>query len=78
MADAAYDLFRQFVHGKAQTQWDRIVKDINEKDLWTGINRVRTKGLYSWNWLFFKDCVELNKLTVFTCDGGEAGDLYDE
>jgi hypothetical protein len=33
-----------------------------------GVNRVKTIGLCSCNWLSFKDFVELHKLTVFTCD----------
>jgi hypothetical protein len=36
-ADAAYDLFCQFVHGEAQTQWDCIVKDICMKKTYGGL-----------------------------------------
>ncbi len=75
-ADAAYDLFCQFVCGKAQTQWDCIIKDKHEKDLWTGINGIKTKGLCSWNWVSYKDCVELYKLMVFTCDAAEKQASY--
>ena len=47
-ANVTYDLFCQFVCGKAQTQWDRIFKDMHEKYLWTGtIKRVKTEGLRS-------------------------------
>jgi hypothetical protein len=41
---------------------------MHEKDPWTGVNGVKTKGLCSWNWVSFRDCIELHKLTVFTCD----------
>jgi hypothetical protein len=41
---------------------------MHEKDPWTGVNRAKTKGLLLWNWLSFKDCLELYKLMVFTCD----------
>jgi hypothetical protein len=75
-ADAAYDLSHQFVRGEAPIQWDRIVKDMHEKDLWTGINGVKTKGLRSWNWVSFKDCIELHKLTVFTFDAAEKQASY--
>jgi hypothetical protein len=59
MADAAYDLFHQFVCGNAQIPWDCIIKDMHEKDPWMGVNEVKTKGLRSWNCLLFKDCLEL-------------------
>jgi hypothetical protein len=66
VADAAYDLIRRFVCGKAQTQWDHIDKDFHEKDPWMGINWVKTKGLHSWNCVSLKDCIDLHKLMVFT------------
>jgi hypothetical protein len=66
MADAAYDLFRQLICGEAQSQWDHIIKDMHKKD--TGINGAKTKSLCLWNWASSKDCIELYKLTVFTCD----------
>jgi hypothetical protein len=76
MADTTCDLFCLFVCGKAQTQLDRIVKDMHKKEPRTGINGVKTKGLHSWDWASFKDCIELHKLAVFTCDAVEKQASY--
>jgi hypothetical protein len=75
-ANVTYDLFCQFVCGKAQTEWDYIFKNMNGKDPWTGINGAKVEGLRSWNWLSFKDCLELHKLAVFICDAAEKQASY--
>ncbi len=38
------------------------------KNLWMGVNGVKTKGLHLWSWVSFK---ELHKLMVFTFDMAE-------
>ncbi len=40
----AYELFRCFVLGEAQTSWDRIVNEMHTKNLWVGVNGRSNKG----------------------------------
>jgi hypothetical protein len=75
-ADAAYDLFHQFICGKAKTQWDHIIKDMHKKYLGMCVNGAKTKGLRLQNWVSFKDYIELHKLTVFTCNTAEKQASY--
>jgi hypothetical protein len=44
LAQKAYELFRCFVVGKAQMQWDRIANEMHTKNLWIGVNGKSNKG----------------------------------
>jgi hypothetical protein len=44
-AQKAYKLFRCFVVGKAQMQWDRIVNEMHTKNPWFGMNGKSNKGI---------------------------------
>ena len=33
-----FDLVRQLLIGEARTQWDKIVKEMFDRDTWTGVN----------------------------------------
>ncbi len=70
-AQKAYKLFRCFVIGKVQMQWDRIVNEMHTKNLWVGINGKSNKGILVNSWISFMDCIKLHKLTVFPADAAE-------
>jgi hypothetical protein len=56
-AQKAYKLFRCFVVGKAQTNWDRIVNKIHMKNRWVGVSGKSNKGLCVRSWISFMDCI---------------------
>jgi hypothetical protein len=41
----AYELFRCFVVGEVQTQWDRIMNEMHTKNPWIGMNGKSNKGI---------------------------------
>ncbi len=47
-AQKAYKLFRCFVGGESQTQWNKIMHEMNSKDLWISVNSFLAvlQGLY--------------------------------
>jgi len=73
---STYELLRNLLSGDAQTQWDRIDREMHECDSWTGVNGVVTEGRRPRSYTAFKDCVELHKLTVFTYDAAERQRYY--
>jgi hypothetical protein len=75
-AQKAYELFRCFSGGKAQTQWDHMVNEMHTKNPWIGINGKSNKGTCTKSWLSFMDCIELHKLTVFPADAAEKQRYY--
>ncbi len=44
-AQKAYELFRCFIVGKAQTQWERIMNEMHTKNPWIGVNSKSNKGI---------------------------------
>ncbi len=70
-AQKPYKLFRCFVVGKAQTQWDRTVNEMHTKNPWIGVNSKSNKGIRVKSWISFMDCIELHKLTLFLADAAE-------
>jgi hypothetical protein len=75
-AQKAYELFRCFVIGKAQTQWDRIMNEMHTKNPWIGVNGKPNKGIRVKSWISFMDCIKLHKLTVFPADPAEKQRYY--
>ncbi len=75
-AQKAYKLFRCFVVGKAQMQWDRIMNEMHTKNPWIGANGKSNKGIRVKSWISFMDCIELHKLTVFPADAAEKQCYY--
>jgi hypothetical protein len=76
LAQKAYKLFRCFVVGKAQTQWDRIVNKIHTKKPWIGVNGKSNKGIHVKSWISFMDFIELHELTIFPADAAEKQHYY--
>ncbi len=72
----AYELFRVYFVGKACTQWDKVVQEMHMKDPWVAVNRSLNKGPCKKTWESVLDCIELHKLTIFSCDAAELQRYY--
>ena len=73
---ATYELLRNLLAGEPQTQWDRIVREMHERDSWAGADGERHDGKRPKGFKAFMDCLELHKLTVFTADAAERQRYY--
>jgi len=73
---ATYELLRNLLAGEPQTQWDRIVREMHERDSWAGADGERHNGKRPKGFKAFMDCLELHKLTVFTADAAERQRYY--
>jgi hypothetical protein len=73
---ATYELLRNLLAGEPQTQWDRIVREMHERDSWAGPNGEKQDGKRPKGFKAFKDCLELLKLTVFSADAAEKQRYY--
>jgi hypothetical protein len=72
----AYEMFRLFVVGNQQTQWDKIIQEMHSKDLFIRVNGISYKGIHVRSWLAFLDCIKLHKLTIFPVDTAEKQCYY--
>ena len=63
-----YNLFRQLLEDEPQVQWDCIIREVNKKDPWMGLDGVKCKGLCMKTSKSLKNCIMFHKLTVFNCD----------
>jgi hypothetical protein len=72
----AYEMFRLFVVGDQQTQWDKIVQEMHTKDPWVGVDGVSRKGIWVRSWSTFLDCIKLHKLTIFPINATEKQRYY--
>ncbi len=59
-----------------QTQWDRICREMHERDSWASLTGTKHEGKCPHTWASFKDCLELHKLTVFMIDAAEHQKFY--
>ncbi len=75
-AQKAYEVFRCFVVGNMQTQWDKIVHKMHTKDPWIGMNGKPNNGPRVHSWLSFQDCIKLHKLTIFPVDAAKKQHFY--
>jgi len=55
-----FDLVRQLLIGEAQTQWDKIVKEMFDRDTWVGVNGKTHGGPHVRTWKSLTDCIELH------------------
>jgi hypothetical protein len=67
---------RKLLSGNAQSQWDHVCRKMHERDLWAGVNGQVIKGRHLRTWMFFQDCLELHKLTVFSADAAKKQQFY--
>ncbi len=71
-----YDLFLQLLADKPQVQWDQIVEDVHNKDLWTGLNGVKYPVLCMKTAKSLEDCIMFQVITVFSVDTTERQKSY--
>jgi hypothetical protein len=67
-AQKGYKLFRCFVVGESQTQWDKIVHKMHSKNPWISMNGKSNQGPCVCSWLSFQDCIKLHKLILVPAD----------
>ena len=67
----SYEQLRNLLSGDAQSQWDRVCCEMQERDLWAAVIGQVTKGRHPQTWTSFLDCLKLHKLTVFSVDAAE-------
>ncbi len=72
----SYKQLRNLLSGNAQSQWDHVCCKMHELDLWVAVNGQVTKGRHLQTWMFFLDCLELHKLTVFSADTAKRQRFY--
>jgi hypothetical protein len=61
---------------EAQTQWDKIVKEMFYYDTWMGVNGKTQNGPRLLTWKSLTDCIELHKLMVLPADAAEKQRFY--
>jgi len=66
-----FDLVRQLLIGEARTQWDKIVKEMFDRDTWVGVNGKTHDGPRMRTWKSLTDCIELHKHMVLPADAAE-------
>jgi hypothetical protein len=66
-----YGQLRNLLSSNAQSQWDRVCREMHERDLWAAVNGQVTKDRRPRTWMSFLDCLELHKLTVFSVDAAK-------
>jgi hypothetical protein len=71
-----FDLVHQLLIGEARTQWDKIVKEMFDRDTWTGVNGKTHDGPRLRTWKSLTDCIELHKLTVLPADAAKKQRFY--
>ncbi len=67
----SYEQLRNLLSGNAQSQWDRICREMHKNDSRAAVNGKITKGGRPQTWMSFLDCLELHKLIVFSADAAE-------
>ncbi len=72
----SYEQLRNLLPGNAQSQWDRVCREMHERDLWAAVKGQATKGRRPRTWTSFLDCLELHKLTVFSADAAKRQRFY--
>jgi hypothetical protein len=67
----SYKQLRNLLSGDVQSEWDRVCRNMHERDSWDAVNGQVTKGRCPRTWMSFLDCLELHKLTVFSADAAK-------
>ena len=58
------------------TMWDKLVQEMYQKDPWVAVDGSLNQGPREKTWESFLDCIELHKLTIFSCDAAELQRYY--
>ena len=64
----AYDLFRKLLRDDPETQWYRIVSEMHTKNPWEDLTGAKWNSLRMKSQLSLIECIEFNKLTIFSVD----------
>jgi hypothetical protein len=72
----SYKQLRNLLSVNAQSQWDRVCREMHKCDSWAAVNGQVTKGRFLRTWMSFLDCLELHKLTVFSADAAKRQQFY--
>jgi hypothetical protein len=67
----AYKQLMNQLSGDAQFQWNRVCREMHERDSWAAVHGQVTKGRRPQSWMSFLDCLKLHKLTVFSADAAK-------
>jgi hypothetical protein len=71
-----YEQLRNLLSGDAQSQWDRVFREMHVHDSWAAVNGQVTEGRHPRTWMSFMDCLKLHKLTVFSADAAKRQRFY--
>jgi hypothetical protein len=71
-----YEQLRNLLSSNTQSQRDCICRKMHKQDLWAGVNGQVTKGRRPQTWMSFRDCLELNKITIFSADAAKKQRFY--
>ncbi len=71
-----YEQLRNLLSAGAQSQWDRVCREMHKCDSWAAVNGQVTKGRRPQMWMSFLDCLELHKLMVLSADAAERQRFY--
>jgi hypothetical protein len=55
----SYEQLRNLLSGDAQSQWDRVCREMHENDSWAAVDSKITNGRRPQTWMSFLDCLEL-------------------
>ncbi len=72
----AHELICTYFIGEARTQWDKVVQEMHNNDPWVAVDGSLHKGPCERDWDSFLDCIELHKLTIFSCDAAKLQRYY--
>jgi hypothetical protein len=72
----SYEQLRNLLSGNAQSRWDRVCREMHERDLWAAVNSQVTKGRHPQTWMSLLDCLKLHKLMVFRADAAKRQRFY--
>jgi hypothetical protein len=73
---ATYKLLCNLLASKPQTQWDCIIQEKHEHDLWAGADGKKHDEKFPRSYPTFLDCLELHKLTIFSADTAKRQRYY--
>jgi hypothetical protein len=72
----SYKQLRNLLSSNAQSQWDRVCREMHERDSWATVNGQVTEGRRPQTWMSFLNCLELHNLTVFSADAAKRQRFY--
>ncbi len=71
-----YEQLRNLLSGDAQSQWDRICREMHERYSWAAVNGLVTKGRHPRMLMSFLDCLKQHKSMVFSADAAKRQRFY--